>query len=149
MVKATRIASLLSSALMLAVALFLSVPASASSNPASKTTTKTATKANPATSKKSDNSIKKASTRTRHHALASAEDLSGTISAVDSSGKEVTLMGSNGVPYDFDLSRRTRVELSNQKIGMNQLANESHKQATIHFLPTSRGNLAESIQITS
>ena len=81
--------------------------------------------------------------------LASAENLSGTISSVDPSDKEVTLIGSNGVPYNFDLTKGTHIDASNKKIGANELAGESHKQATIHFLPTAHGNIAESIQISA
>lgn len=29
------------------------------------------------------------------------------------------------------------------------LADESHKQATVHFVPASRGNMAQTIRITS
>ncbi len=71
------------------------------------------------------------------------------ITIVDPSHKEVTLLGSNGVPYDFELSGKTRIELSNKKVGAKALASEIHKEATVHFVPTSRGNLAESIQISA
>ena len=83
------------------------------------------------------------------HVLASAEDLTGTISSIDPSGKELTVVGSNGVPYDFRLTKKTEIEHSSQKLAVNELANESHKQATVHFVPTSQGNMAKTIQITS
>jgi hypothetical protein len=149
MARASRIVSLLAFVLILAVGVSLSATASASSNSATRTTNKTTAKSKTATSKKAANTMKESHAKKMSHVLASAEDLSGTVSAVNSSGREVTLVGSNGVPYDFELTRRTRVELSNQKIGMDELASESHKQATVHFVPTSRGNLAERVQITS
>jgi len=80
--------------------------------------------------------------------LAKSEDLSGKISTIGSSGKEVTLLGANGVPYDFDLTRKTNIEVGNHKIPASGLTTESHKQATVHFLPTARGNMAESIHIS-
>ncbi|MFZ0956913.1 MAG: hypothetical protein WAN60_11270 [Candidatus Sulfotelmatobacter sp.] len=83
------------------------------------------------------------------HVLASAEDLSGTITMVGPNDKEITVVGSNGIPYDFKLTNKTLLELSNSKIPMNELASESQKQATIHFVPRSDGNLAQSIQISS
>jgi hypothetical protein len=82
------------------------------------------------------------------HALARAENLSGKISTIGSSGKEVTLMGANGVPYDFNLTSKTKIEAGNHKIPASELTNETQKQATVHFVPTARGNMAETIQIS-
>jgi hypothetical protein len=61
----------------------------------------------------------------------------------------VTLIGSNGVPYDFQLTRKTQVELSDKTIASKELAGESHKQATVHFVPTSHGNLAQTIRVSA
>lgn len=80
--------------------------------------------------------------------LAPAENISGTIAMIGRSGKEVTLIGSNGVPYDFDLTGKTKVEAANQRIAWNELSSETHKHATIHFLPTANGNMAETVQIS-
>ena len=79
--------------------------------------------------------------------LASPEKLKGTISFVDPSDKEVTLVGSNGVPYDFTVNKKTQLDLADHKIGRNELSDESHKQATVRFVPRADGNLAERIQI--
>ncbi len=93
-------------------------------------------------------STAKSSARKTEHVLAPPKILvSGTITVVDPTDKEVTLIGSNGIPYDFKLTKKTQLELSNSKIGMNELASESHKQATVHFVPRADGNLPESIQI--
>jgi hypothetical protein len=80
--------------------------------------------------------------------LAPAQSLSGTISMIGPSGKEVTVIGLDGVPYDFNLTNQTKIEMGKARIHANDLANETHKQATVHFLPTARGNLAETIQIS-
>jgi hypothetical protein len=149
---------LLSFVLMFAVGICLASQAPASKNTANKTTTtKTTTKTakkssattHKGTAKTPAKSTIKTSTKETGHNLASAEDLSGTITSVDPSDKEVTVTGSNGVPYDFDLTHSTRVELSNKPIATTELASESHRQATIHFVPTSQGNMARSIQITT
>jgi hypothetical protein len=79
--------------------------------------------------------------------LASAENLSGTISYINPTTKEVTLIGPNGVPYDFQWTGRTRVEMANQSLAKNDLVNEDHKDANIRFVPTAGGNVARSIQI--
>jgi HD superfamily phosphohydrolase len=149
--------------LMLSFVLMFAVGICSSQSPASRdsanktTTTKTSTniakKSSATTHKSTAKTPAKSTTKTpakeTSHNLASAEDLSGTITTVDHSGREITLMGSNGVPYDFDLTPRTRVEVSNEPVATKELASESHKQATIHFVPTSRGNMAQSIQITA
>jgi len=133
--------------LMLAVGVSFGVPASGSNNPTSKATSKAVTKAKPSANKSAMKSTENQSAMRANHVLAAAEDLSGTITMIAPTDKEITLVGSNGVPYDFELTKRTKVELANKKIGMNELASESHKQATIHFVPRSDGNLAASIQI--
>jgi len=132
--------------LTLAVSVSLAAPAPGSKD-SKEATTKATAKTKPSASKRAEMSTAKSSARKTAHVLASAEDLSGTITVVDPTDKEVTLIGSNGIPYDFKLTKKTQLELSNSKIGMNELASESHKQATVHFVPRSDGNLAESIQI--
>ncbi|MGA9977282.1 MAG: hypothetical protein WBQ08_01400 [Candidatus Sulfotelmatobacter sp.] len=143
--------------LMLAVGWSLAAAVPASKNSPAKSTTKavntstmnaSAMKAKPTASKTAVKS-KARETSKMTRALSSAEDLSGTITFVDATGKEVTLVGPNGVPYDFQLNKKTQVELSNNKIGMNELGSESNKQATVHFVPRTDGNLAENIKISA
>jgi hypothetical protein len=135
--------------LMLAVGVSLAAPAPGSKDSTTKTTIKATTKTNVVTSKSAMKSPAKSAAKKTSHVLASAEDLSGTITVVDPTDEEVTLVGSNGVPYDFKLTKKTQVELSDKRIRANELAGESHKQATIHFVPRSDGNLAERIQISA
>jgi hypothetical protein len=90
---------------------------------------------------------KSSSAKSVHDVLASAEDLGGAISFIAPSDKEVTLMGANGTPYDFRITPTTKIDLAGRKINETELANENHKQATVHFLPTRQGNLAERLEI--
>jgi hypothetical protein len=136
-------------AFVLAAGVSLAAPVPTSKNSTTKTTTKTMTKHNSPAKHSTAKSPANSSAKHTSHVLASAEDLSGSISAVDPSDKEVTVVGSNGVPYDFKLTKKTEIELSNKRIGVNELAGESHKQATVHFVPRSDGNLVESIQISA
>jgi hypothetical protein len=136
---------LLSFGLTLAVGLSLAA-VSGSKDSATQTTAKT-TKSSPATIRSTTNSATRSSAYEMDHVLAPAENLSGTITVVDPAAKEITLVGANGVPYDFEVTRRTRIERSSREIEVSELASESHRPATVHFLPTSHGNLAESIQI--
>jgi len=144
--------------LMLAVGVSLAASAPAAKTAASKSaasaTTKTQTTSGKETvnnketvNKKTTKTMAKSSANPSNHTLASAETLSGTISFVDPSAHEVTLVGSNGVSYDFKLNRKTQLELSNSKIAANQLDSEDHMPATVQFVPMSNGNLAENIQI--
>ncbi|MFZ0138855.1 MAG: hypothetical protein WAK89_17455 [Candidatus Sulfotelmatobacter sp.] len=147
--KVTRLVPMLFTfVLMLAVGMCLAAAAPAAKDSTTKNVT---TAMNPRTSasKTVVKSTVKSSASGMRHALASAEDLSGTISMVDPTNKEVTLIGSNGVPYDFRVTTKTLVELSSNKIGTNELASEDHKPATVHFVPMSNGNLAERIQISA
>jgi hypothetical protein len=119
---------------------------STNKNPTTKTTQKHSAKSAQAEHMKK--SMKKTPAK-KSDVLASAENLSGTIAYVNPTSKELTLMGSNGVPYDFQWTGKTRVEMTNQKLAKNQLAKEDHKDASIRFVPTARGNVAENIQITT
>lgn len=121
----------------------------------SKTTTQDSKANSNAVKTHTDTPTNKKAAKTTDHAkkpgtdvLAPAENLSGTISMIGRSGNEVTLIGSNGVPYDFDLTQHTKIEMANHKVPASQLGSETHKQATVHFLPTARGNMAKTIQIS-
>jgi hypothetical protein len=92
-------------------------------------------------------STRSSAAKSAHDVLAPAEDLTGTISFVAPSDKEVTLMSPNGTPYDFQVGRTTRIDLAGRRISEMDLANENHKQATVRFLPTGQGNLAETLEI--
>jgi hypothetical protein len=138
--KATRTVALLSSfTLMLMV---FSVAALSSS---AKSSTKGATTSN--ISAKKSAAMKKNPARPSI-VLASPEQISGTISFVGPSDKEITLMGANGTPYDFNVTRSTKVDVGGQKVGPTTLTSEYNKPATVRFVPTARGNLAQTLEIT-
>jgi hypothetical protein len=139
---------LLSSFVLLpAVGVSLAANASSSTKASIKPTSKMAID-NATAQKKAVEPATKPSPKNSEHVLASAEEISGTIGFVGPSNKEVTLIGANGVPYDFQLTRRTEVGLAGGTINASELAQESHKQATIRFLPTAQGNLAQSVDIS-
>jgi hypothetical protein len=81
-------------------------------------------------------------------ALATPENLTGTIESVNSG--VLTVIGENGVPYDFLVNRGTHIVMQNmpgQKLTPSGLAQDVHDQASIHFVPMSDGNLAKTIEI--
>lgn len=81
--------------------------------------------------------------------LAPAETLRGTISFVGNSDKEVTLTGADGTPYDFCITPKTKVDASAKRLPINQLPSEEHKQATVRFVPTANGNMAQDFNISA
>ena len=93
---------------LFAVGVSLAAPTPESKDSAKKATTKVNANTKPSASKSAAKSQAKSSARSTRHVLASNEDLSGTIAMVDPAGKEVTLVGSNGIPYDFILTNKTR-----------------------------------------
>jgi hypothetical protein len=142
----TRFIALLSSfALMFALSAFAASTQNSKNTATNSNAAKTQTTAKNTTA---NHSKAQQSKKPASHVLARAEDLSGKISTIGSSGKEMTVMGANGVPYDFDLTSKTKIEAGNQKIPASDLTNETQKQATVHFVPTARGNMAETIQIS-
>jgi hypothetical protein len=148
--KVTRLMVLLSSlALMLAVGGSSAATTSGSKGAAAKAVTKIPVKKSIPIQKRTAQQIKESSSKNANHVLASAEELSGTIAFVGPADKEVTLIGANGVPYDFQLTSKTKVDVAGRMIGATQLATENHKEATVRFLPTTRGNLAERLEISA
>jgi hypothetical protein len=79
--------------------------------------------------------------------LAAPENLSGTIAAVYPSDNVISVVGTNGVSYDFRVTKKTQIERANQKVSLAELKNDLHDPASIHFVPQANGNRAETIQI--
>jgi hypothetical protein len=79
--------------------------------------------------------------------LATPENLSGSIAAVYPSERVISVVGTNGVPYDFRVTKKTQIEMANQKVTLAELKNDLHDPASIHFVPQANGNRAETIQI--
>jgi hypothetical protein len=80
--------------------------------------------------------------------LAPKETLSGTVSMVDATQNLVVVTGANGIPYDFQVTRGTRITVAGQKSGIDGLADQVNKQISVEFVPRAGGNFAESIEIS-
>ena len=80
--------------------------------------------------------------------LAPKETLSGTVSMVDKAENLVVVAGANGIPYDFHVSRNTRITVSGQKAGIDELAGQVNRQISVEFVPRTGGNFAEQIGIS-
>jgi hypothetical protein len=76
------------------------------------------------------------------------ETLSGKIAMVDPAKKTVVVEGADGVPFDMIVTRATRIESGSQTLKLSDLASKSNQNASVHFVPERRGDVAQSIQIT-
>jgi|SRR5579875_3625589 len=94
---------------------------------------------------------------THHHATSSKaakaaaklHSLSGTISMVDATKKIVVLTDSNGVPFDFIVTRATHIEVSGKKATLSELADQTNKQASVKYMDRMKaGQLARSIEVS-
>ncbi|MGH9327959.1 MAG: hypothetical protein ACRD2B_14920 [Terriglobia bacterium] len=77
------------------------------------------------------------------------QELSGTLSMVDAGQKVVVITNSDGTPFDFKVTRRTRIEVNGQKANLDSLSDQTSKQASIKYRDAlNRGLLAETIQLS-
>ncbi|MGH9360151.1 MAG: hypothetical protein ACRD22_13220 [Terriglobia bacterium] len=89
---------------------------------------------------------------THHHArkaAAKSETISGTISMVDAANKIVVVTDSNGVPFDFKVTHRTRIDVNGNRASLSQLADQTNKQASVKFMDRMKaGQFAETIKVS-
>jgi hypothetical protein len=76
-----------------------------------------------------------------------AETLSATIKVVDVEKKLLFVRASDGVSYSFIVGPSTRISLGAQRIKLADLPLHADKGASVKFVPTRRGNIAQSIDI--
>jgi len=77
-----------------------------------------------------------------------AETLSGKITAVDPANRLLVVKAADGVPFDMIVTHSTRIEFGSQALKLSDLASRTNQNASIHFVPERRGDVAQSIQIT-
>lgn len=82
------------------------------------------------------------------HALAKEEKIIGTVAILGNEGELLTVTGSNGVPYDFILTRHTQIKIAGKSAKLADLKDQANKQATIEFVPMSNGNLAKAVDVS-
>jgi hypothetical protein len=80
--------------------------------------------------------------------LGEAEELSGTIQSVDVTASKVTVT-SAGVPYVFQLTKKTKIEINGQKGDLEALSKAVDQKASVRFVPRSDGNMADHIEVKS
>lgn len=97
---------------------------------------------------------------THHHAHAAAtnltakyasgvQELSGSISMVDTGQKVLVVTNSDGTPFNFKMMHGTRIEVNGKKGTLDALSDQTGKQASIKYRDgLNRGLLAESVQVS-
>ena len=73
---------------------------------------------------------------------------SGTLSTVDTNGKLLIVTESDGTPFDFVVTRATRIQVNGQKSTLDSLGGQANQQVTIKFRDhLKRGLVAQSVQV--
>jgi hypothetical protein len=76
-----------------------------------------------------------------------SETLSGKITMVDPVQRLVVIQAQDGVTYDLDVTKSTRINSGEQSIALKDLAQDMNKTASVTIVPERRGDIARVIQI--
>jgi hypothetical protein len=90
-------------------------------------------------------------TKTAQHAnnqMWQPETLSGKITMVDPALKLVVVQDSSGVPFDIKVSSSTRIKSANGMLNLSDLNSDLNRNASINFVPESRGDIAKTINVS-
>ena len=79
--------------------------------------------------------------------FAKAETISGALQMVATDKKIVVLTDSAGTPFNFKVTGATHIKIAGKKAKLDELGSQTNKTASIKFLPTRSGNIAQSIEI--
>lgn len=77
-----------------------------------------------------------------------AETLSGKITMVDPALRLVVVQDSSGVPFDMVVNGSTHIKSANGMLNLNNLQADLNRNVTIKFVPESRGDIAEAINVS-
>jgi len=75
------------------------------------------------------------------------ESLSGELSMVDAAANLAVVISANGVPFNFQVTPKTRIELGRKEATLASLAGQIHKDVLVEFTPQRSGNVARSIKV--
>jgi hypothetical protein len=78
-----------------------------------------------------------------------AETLSGKIVAVDQAKNVIVVKTPDGTPFDFDITHHTRIKAGDHPVATKDLSTGLNKDVSVKFVPERRGDVAESIRISS
>ncbi len=85
----------------------------------------------------------------RAHIAVTRHSLSGTLTMVDTTKRVVVVSDSDGVPFNFKVTRGTRIEVNGQKATLADLSGQTNKQVSVKYLDRmEEGMFANSITVS-
>ncbi|HXG32464.1 MAG TPA: hypothetical protein VNJ11_03810 [Bryobacteraceae bacterium] len=81
-------------------------------------------------------------------ALGPRETVSGTISMVFPDKKLLVVTTAKGVPLNFVVGPATRIRSGEQRLKLNDLTGRVNQKVSVTFIPTRRGNLARTVEVS-
>lgn len=75
---------------------------------------------------------------------AGVQELSGTLSMVDSGQKVLVVTNSDGTPFNFKVDRATRIEVGGKKGTIDALSDQTSKQVDVKYRDRLNGGLVAS-----
>jgi|SRR5579863_2658048 len=78
-----------------------------------------------------------------------AENLSGKIIMVNPAQNLVVVQTPDGVPFDIDVTAKTRIRAGDHSLALKDLTQDIDKPVSVQFVPERRGDVAKSIRISS
>lgn len=76
------------------------------------------------------------------------ETVKGTIEMVDPDMSLIVVKDASGVPFDFTISRSTRIGTQKVSSGLEELKSDVNRTVSVRFAPERRGDVARSIELT-
>jgi hypothetical protein len=76
------------------------------------------------------------------------EALTGRITMVDPGQNLVVVQTSDGVPYDLNVTTKTRIKSGDRSVALKDLTRDINTQVSVEFIPERRGDVARSIRIS-
>jgi hypothetical protein len=92
---------------------------------------------------------KKVRTAEGTNTLGKKETLTGTLSMVDPSHDLVVVKDSGNIPFDFKVTKSTKIEVGETSGHLSGLASELHQRAQVTFVPMDNGDFARTIKVTA
>jgi hypothetical protein len=81
-------------------------------------------------------------------ALGPRETVSGTISMVVPEKKLLVVTTAKGVPLNFVVGPETRIRAGEQRLKLTDLPGRVNQKVSVTFVPTRRGNLARTVEVS-
>lgn len=75
------------------------------------------------------------------------ETLSGTVTLIDAD-QNLVVLTSDGIPYNFKVTKATKIEVAGSQASFNDLVSQTQKEASVTFIARPTGNVAKSITVS-